>query len=182
LTRGGPGVTLFTMRLVSENRSLAALISGRRDLARSVAETYEHAAKSCATCETPGACCLDAHFVNVRVTRLEAAAIRNTLAEMPEDLRERVGERAREAVRRFGLDGSSTGTYACPLFERGVGCLVHNAAKPAPCIIHACYERAEDLPPDSLLEAEEIRTAELDRRTYGRVTLTPIPVAVAEIK
>ena len=170
------------MRLVSESKSINALISGRREFAQEIATHFEHAAKSCATCDTPGACCLDAHFVNVRVTRLEAAAIRKTVADLPEELKGRVVERAQDAVKRFDLNGASTGTYACPLFEKGIGCLVHNTAKPAPCIIHACYERAEDLPPDSVLEAEEIRTAELDRRTYGRVTLTPIPLAVADLK
>src|SRR5690606_41799951 len=68
--------------------------------------------------ETPGACCLDAHFVNVRITRLEAAAIRKTIADLPEELKGRVVERAQDAVKRFDLNEASTGTYACPLLDR----------------------------------------------------------------
>src|SRR5690606_42043668 len=106
------------MRLVAESKAIKALVSGRREFASGVATRYEHAAKSCATCETPGACCLDAHFVNVRITRLEAAAIRKTIADLPEDLRETVVERAQDAVKRFDLNEASTGTYACPLLDR----------------------------------------------------------------
>ena len=71
-------------------------------------------------------------------------------------------------------------TYACPLFEKGVGCLVHNSAKPLPCIAHACYEREADLPPDELLTEREIKIAELNRKVYGRAEPpVPIPVAIA---
>jgi hypothetical protein len=57
---------------------------------------------------------------------------------------------------------------------------VHDAAKPLPCIAHACYERREDLPPDELLTEREIRIAELNRRVYGRTEAPlPIPLVIA---
>lgn len=166
------------MRRLSESTAIRELLRGRRALRRNVAERYETKARHCSECPTPGICCLDAHFVNVRITRLETAAIRRALAELPAATRDAVQTRAHDTVERFKLDADSSATYACPLFEKGVGCLVHNTAKPAPCILHACYDRPEDLPPDSLLQTEEARTANLDRRTYGRLTLTPIPVAL----
>ena len=166
------------MRRLSESTAIRELLRGRRALRRDIAERYETKARPCSECATPGICCLDAHFVNVRITRLETAAIRKALDELPSEIRERVAARARDAVERFKLDADSSATYACPLFEKGFGCLVHNTAKPAPCILHACYDDPADLPPDSLLQTEEARTANLDRRTYGRITLTPIPVAL----
>ena len=169
---------LFLMRRLSESTAIRELLRGRRALAHDIAERYETKARPCSECTTPGICCLDAHFVNVRITRLETAAVRRALNELPEAARDAVQTRARDAVERFKLDAAASTTYACPLFEKGVGCLVHNTAKPAPCILHACYDRPEDLPPDSLLQTEEARTANLDRRTYGRLTLTPIPVAL----
>ena len=36
-------------------------------------------------CPTKGACCLDAHFVNVHISKLEAAAIVKTLENLDED-------------------------------------------------------------------------------------------------
>ncbi|HNQ16416.1 MAG TPA: hypothetical protein PKM58_12680, partial [Pyrinomonadaceae bacterium] len=44
-----------------------------------IVREYEFKAKSCAACETPGACCLDAHFVNVHISGLEAIEIRDRL-------------------------------------------------------------------------------------------------------
>ncbi|HTK37667.1 MAG TPA: hypothetical protein VL325_04175 [Pyrinomonadaceae bacterium] len=144
---------------------------------------YEHRAKSCSTCETPGACCLDAHFVNVRISRLEARLIEITLQKLPESKQSEIYERAEKAIKKYGLleDGNTTEmTYACPLYENGTGCLVHNEGKPLPCINHACYERAEDLPPDELLAVEEMRVNKLNIKTYGRdaAVWLPLPVAI----
>jgi hypothetical protein len=170
------------MKFVSETAGIAKLEQIRQEFAEEVLELYEHRAKPCSLCETPGACCLDEHFVNVRVTRLEGRAIGRRLAELPAILREKVLLRAEEAIERHRLDEKTdpTTTYACPLFEKGIGCLVHDAAKPLPCIAHACYEREEDLPPDELLTEREIRIAELNRRVYGRTEAPlPIPLVIA---
>ena len=170
------------MKFGSETAGIAQLEQIRQEFAEEVRELYEHKAKPCLLCESPGACCLDEHFVNVRVTRLEGRAIGRRLAELPAILREKVLLRAEEAIERHRLDEKTdpATTYACPLFEKGVGCLVHDSAKPLPCIAHACYERKEDLPPDELLTEREIQIAELNRRVYGRAEAPlPIPLVIA---
>lgn len=169
------------MKLISETSGIAKLAGIRRSFADEIRVNFEHRAKPCLKCETPGACCLDEHFVNVRVTRLEARAISNSVNELPAELREKVLSRARKAVKRYGLEKSDgeLRTYACPLFEKGIGCLVHDTAKPLPCIAHACYDRKEDLPPEELLLERETEIAELNRRVYGKNELpVPIPLAV----
>jgi hypothetical protein len=138
-----------------------------------IKQTYEHAAEDCLTCPTRGVCCTDAHFVNVHITRLEAVAIRETIAHTPrltDEQRRAVYARARSAVERYSL--RTTGdtfaqTYSCPLFDQTMGCLVHRRAKPAPCIQHACYERWEDLPPVSLERRAEHRVEQLNSEIYG---------------
>lgn len=169
------------MRFLSETIAISKANELKRELQGLVQERYEHRAKSCLTCETKGACCLDAHFVNVRITRVEAAAIRNVLKSMAEPMRQKVEERISDAIERFELsdDPLSEKTYACPLFEPGVGCLVHNEGKPLPCIVHACYENAADLPPASLLDAFETKADSLDRKTYGSsAARLSLPIAV----
>ena len=161
------------MRPFSERKALLKLDEIRDEFRHEIRRDYEHRAKSCLTCETPGACCLDAHFVNVRISRLEAAAIRNELEKLSEGLQTRVESRIAELQ-----DQPIAETYYCPLFEKGIGCLVHETAKPLPCIAHACYERKEDLPPDELLAEREVEIEKLNRRVYGRTTLLPIPLAV----
>src|SRR5205085_1631048 len=132
---------------------------------------FEHRALGCRACPTPGVCCTDAHFVNVNITRLEAVAIRETIARTPrltEDERRAVYSRARAAVARYGLTASGDTferTFACPLFVRGVGCLVHRRAKPAPCIQHACYKDWADVPPLSSQWRDERRADRLQALT-----------------
>jgi hypothetical protein len=170
------------MRLLSETKGIERLAGIREEFAREIRTGFEHRAKACSACKTPGACCLDEHFVNVRVTRLEGRAIARRLAELPAAMREKVRLRANDAIKRHRLDEKTdpATTYACPLFEKGIGCLVHDAAKPLPCIAHACYERKEDLPPDELLTEREIQIAELNRRVYGRAEAPlPIPLVIA---
>ena len=171
--RAGKDACGPVMKPLSETKALSKLAKIRDEFRAEIRRDYEHRAKSCLTCETPGACCLDAHFVNVRITRLEAAAIRNELNELPVDLQAKVHSRVAEP-----LNGPSSEKYSCPLFEKGIGCLVHNTAKPLPCIAHACYERKEDLPPDELFAEREIEIYKLNRRVYGRTTLLPIPLAI----
>lgn len=167
------------MKPISETQAVLELDRVRSAFREDVRRSYEHRAKPCSTCETPGACCLDAHFVNVRITRLEATAIGRVLDTFEPDLRARVMNRARGAVREFRLDDprdDDAKTYACPLYEKGTGCLVHQTAKPLPCIAHACYERVEDLPPDELLAVREAAIGRLNRRVYGRTDLRSIPL------
>ncbi len=170
------------MKKVSERKALTLLFRLKQEYAREIGETYEKHARPCSTCKTPGACCLDAHFVNIEITRLEAVAIRNALAEMEPELRERVWGRVGRSIINFGLDlpgDQDKRTFSCPLYEKGIGCLVHNSAKPIPCIQHACYERKEDLPPDSLQFEREMQVERLNRSTYSSEPVwQPLPVAI----
>ena len=170
-------------RKQSEREALAQLQRVKASYQSLIKLDYEHAAEDCRTCPTRGVCCTDAHFVNVHITRLEAVAIRETLARTPrlnDAGRRAIYQRAGEAVRRFNL--SATGdtfsqTYSCPLYEPSVGCLVHARAKPAPCIQHACYENWEDLPPASLQARAEHRIEQLNVEIYGAAwAWLPVPL------
>lgn len=170
------------MRLIGESIAIKRLRDLKDAYKALVAEDYEHAAKSCGTCKTRGACCLDAHFVNVHISRLEAVAINRIIAELPEERRSRVRARISETIEKFELcdNGDSFArTFACPLFESAVGCLVHEGGKPLPCIQHACYESAADLPPPELLTEQELKVDRLNRRTYGSAqAYMPLPIAI----
>jgi len=170
------------MKLLSEKQALAKLSTLRSVFQQTIKRDYERKAKNCLTCETQGACCLDTHFVNVHITRLEAAAIRNTLAKLSEQHQAEIDRRVDETVKKYDLSRSGDTflqMFACPLFEKGTGCLVHNEGKPFPCIQHACYENREDLPPDELLAKQECRVEKLNRLTYGRTARwLPLPVAI----
>lgn len=170
------------MKLISETKGIAKLAEIREDFTREIRNGYEHKARACEACDTPGACCLDAHFVNVRISRLESAAIRRALDGLSAETRDAVFDRVENAIDRYDLSigkGSVSNTYACPLFEKGRGCLVHQTAKPLPCIAHACYENKKDLPPDGLLAEREIEVDKLNERVYGRsAALLPLPVAI----
>ncbi len=171
--------------MIAESKAIEKLSELREEF-RAAVKTYEMKARPCEDCAEPGVCCRDVHFVNVRVTRLEAAAIKNVVRSMDERLRLAVRDRAVDAVGRFGLeDGSQDAakkTYACPLFEPGVGCLVHRTAKPLPCIAHACYSSRSDLPPAKLCEEKEAEVARLNRRAYGRDEVPqPIPIVLRNI-
>ena len=169
------------MKLISETKALAKLDHVTAKLRGEVAG-YEERAKSCRTCETPGACCLDAHFVNVRISRLEAVKIRGVLARFDEVARGKVESRITTAIEKYGLNDSENDrehNFACPLFEPGVGCLVHDTAKPVPCMVHACYDKPSHLPPDSLQTEAEAAIDRLNTMTYGSSQpLLPLPVAV----
>ena len=163
--------------MLGEKRGLDQLRNIREDFREKIVSTYERRAKNCLTCETQGVCCEDEHFVNVRVSRLEAAAIKEVLSRLSVVRRAGVLARAEEAV----SDLSAKETYACPLLEKGSGCLVHAVAKPLPCIQHGCYENREDLPPDELLNDGEAKIDRLNRRVYGRAAaMKPLPVALLD--
>src|SRR5919206_2131579 len=171
------------MRKLSEAEALARLQRSKAAFQTHVKLNFERRALDCRACPTRGVCCTDAHFVNVHITRLEAVAVRETIRRTPrlaEDERRAVYSRAREAVERYGLRASGdtfAQTFACPLFVKGEGCLVHRRAKPAPCIQHACYDAWADVPPLSLQWREERRVEQLNAEVYGAAwAWLPLPV------
>jgi hypothetical protein len=171
------------MKMLTENRALRELEELKSDYQDFIKTNYEHKAQNCATCPTKGACCLDAHFVNVHITRLEATAIRKTLGKLSEKRRKEIYRRAEKTVEKYNLKTSGdtfAQTYACPLFVQKVGCLVHNSgAKPAACIQHACYEREADLPPACLQDNVEQKIERLNREVYGENwRWLPLPAAL----
>lgn len=176
------GLLILAMKILSEKQSLEKLQRVKTEFAERIISQYEHKAKSCLTCETQGACCLDAHFVNVHITRLEATAIRRVLGRFSAEKQAKIFGRIDDVIKQYGLtaDGDTFAkTYACPLFEKGTGCLVHREGKPLPCIQHACYENRNDPPPDELLAEQEGRVTNLNRRTYGPEAIwRPLPLAI----
>lgn len=173
------------MKRISEKQAFSQLHRLKTNYSDRIKSEYEHAAKDCLTCETQGACCLDAHFVNVHITRIEAAAIRMVLGRLRSDKQAAIYRRVDETIVKYKLTDKGdtfSQTYACPLFEKGVGCLVHDEGKPLPCIQHACYENKKDLPPDELIAEQEGLVDRLNRRTYGTPTQwLPLPLAVKSI-
>jgi hypothetical protein len=171
------------MRKLTEAEAVARLKRGKAAFQTHIKLNFEHRAMDCRVCPTPGACCTDAHFVNVHITRLEAVAIRDTLALTPRldgGARRDVYARARDAVVRYGLGAggdSFARTFSCPLFVKGTGCLVHQRAKPAPCVQHACYEDWADVPPLDTQWREERHIEQLNTEVYGAAwEWLPLPV------
>lgn len=166
--------------MLSEKQALVKLQKLKTDYRNLIKTDYEHKAKSCLTCETRGACCLDAHFVNVHITRLEAVAVRETLGKLSAERQKEIYERIKRTIEKYDLKTSGdtfARTFACPLFEKEIGCLIHSAGKPAPCIQHACYENKSDLPPDELLEEIETQIERLNKYTYKQnPPRLPLPV------
>ena len=172
------------MKRLSESAALEKLREVKNRFRDRIRDEYEHKAAPCATCTTPGACCVDAHFVNVRISRIEAVAIKRTLDALPTNKRAEVDQKINDAIKTFRLDdnGNLRKTFACPIYNRGTGCLVHTSGKPLPCIHHACYERKEDLPPDAILDEAELTIERLNRKVYGQPsTLLPLPVAIRNV-
>ncbi|MDI1242099.1 MAG: hypothetical protein PSX80_09285 [bacterium] len=160
------------MRLLSESRAIERLAEIRDEFRSDIRARFEHRAKPCSDCQTPGICCSDEHFVNVRVSRIEAAAIRKAVVRLADEVRSQVFDR----LEKVDADAEF---YSCPIYQPGTGCLIHKTAKPLPCIAHACYERKEDLPPDELLATRELEIEDLNRRVYGRSQpMTPIHAAL----
>ena len=169
------------MKMLGQSKALRELRKIKENLRTEIRENYEHRAQDCAACPTRGICCVDAHFVNVRITKLEAVAIRETLKKLGAKKSGEVFRRAENAVENYQLANGGE-TFACPLFEKNVGCLVHGEAKPAPCIQHACYENQADLPPDELLVVAENEIDLLNRRTYGKnPARLPLPLWLNKI-
>lgn len=167
---------------LSELQALAQLQRVKSSFKKLINTNYEDKAVNCRSCPTPGACCTDAHWVNVRITRLEAVAIKKHLQQTPRLTsieRRNVYRKAEDAVEKYRLRAASheRQTYSCPLYDRRVGCLVHRRAKPAACIQHACYENWQDLPPQRLLTRTEHRVEQLNQSVYGEDNnWLPIPL------
>jgi hypothetical protein len=170
------------MKTFSEKHALLKLRNLKTDFRQNIRQNYEHKAKDCLTCETKGACCLDAHFVNVHITKLEAVLIREELQKLPIEKQMEIDSRIEETIEKYDLkphDDTFEQTFACPLFEKNVGCMIHSV-KPAPCIQHACYERQEDLPPDALQTKIESQIEKLNEQTYKTFPQwLPLPVGLA---
>jgi len=173
------------MKFLSESESLTRLKKIKAAYQNLIQSRYEPKAKSCLTCQTQGSCCTDAHFVNVHITRLEAVAIRESLRRFSEEKQRQIFRRVEETVEKYDLKSCGDTfikTFACPLFEKGIGCLVHREAKPVPCIQHACYENKKDLPPDELQTENENLIEHLNKKTYGKNwTWLPLPVWLEKI-
>src|SRR5436190_16593415 len=108
------------MKLLSETKALEILHRIKSDFQSYIAEKYENRAKNCQICETPGACCMDAHFVNVHISRLEATAIRNAVRKLPDQQQNAIYRRVENAIEKYSLTAEGdtfAKTYACPLFE-----------------------------------------------------------------
>jgi hypothetical protein len=143
-----------------------------------IRENFEFKAKSCLTCETKGICCTDEHFVNVHITRLEAVAIIKKLISLNKF--DEVLPRISDTISRYNLNENGDTfkqTFACPLFEKNIGCLVHDEAKPIPCITHACYDRKEDLPPQFLQDRITQKVENLNEEVYDeKAKWLPLPL------
>jgi hypothetical protein len=174
---------LSKMKLLSEKKALVRLRKLISDFKSEISNRYEHRSKSCLTCDVRGSCCLDAHFVNVHISRLEAVNIRRVLDALPEGSRREIDTRIDASIEKYGLNPNGdtfAQTFACPLFEKEIGCLVHTSGKPVPCITHACYENPADLPPDELQATQEERIDALNEQTYGRAQpWLPLPLALS---
>jgi Fe-S-cluster containining protein len=169
------------MKTLSEKQALLKLRELKNNFRAEIKQNYEHRAKDCGTCETKGACCLDAHFVNVHITKLEAVLIQAELAKLAPEKQKEIYKQIAETIEKYNLSDEGdtfSQTFACPLFEQNVGCLIHEV-KPIPCIQHACYERAEDLPPDELQTAAAQKIERLNEQTYKNFPRwLPLPVQI----
>lgn len=174
------------MKILSETKALVNLNDLKTDFQTHIRAHYEQKAKDCLKCETKGICCTDAHFVNVHITRLEAAQIEKTLSKLSAEKQREIYERAEKTVKKYNLNAAGdtfAKTYACPLFEKEIGCLVHKSGKPSSCIQHACYESKEDLPPDELQTEIEGQIEKLNTQTYRKNwSWLPIPLSILKNK
>lgn len=171
-----------------ESKALVQLRRVKQGFSRYINQNYTAKAKDCRTCQT--VCCQDSSFVNVNVTRLEALAIWQTLKNSSRVNQEKFLEiinRAKESIETYNLSelgDTFSQTYSCPLFEDGIGCLVHWKAKPAPCIQHGCYEDWQDLPDTKAFAQVERRVEQLNNRVYNNqepLTYATIPVWLVKI-
>lgn len=167
------------MKFISEKTALEKLEKLSADFRRHIKNEFEYKAKDCSVCQTPGSCCKDEHFVNVQISKLEAVHIFNEIEKLPIVTRTAINERIRNTADDLKKNPENE-TFACPLYENNIGCIIHDAVKPVPCVQHACYENREDLPPDEIQFEQERAIARLNRSVYGKDLATlPLPLALA---
>ncbi len=162
-----------------KNETLEKLKRTKTNYQTMIRENFEFKAKDCITCETKGVCCTDAHFVNVHITELEAGVIIETLSQFPVEKQTEIFKRVENTVEKYHLKDSGNTfaqTYACPLFEAELGCIIHGETKPLPCMSHACYEKKEDLPPQFLEDYATEKVEKLNREAFGEASWLPLPV------
>ncbi len=174
------------MKPLLVNNALKRLKSLKQHYQKHIRDNFEHKAKDCLTCDVQGICCTDAHFVNVHITRLEAEAIKKTLEKLPSAKQTEIYGRNQQTIEKYDLTAEGdtfSKKYSCPLFEKGIGCLVHKEAKPIPCITHACYESKENMPSDELQVRQEKNVERLNSRTYGNAwNWLPLPIWLEKLK
>lgn len=173
------------MKTLAESIALEKLKSLKSEYKKYISENFEHRAKNCLTCETKGACCQDEHFVNVHITKLEAVLIAKKLQKFSLEKQSEIYNRVENAVEKYDLNSKGDSfekTFACPLFEKEAGCLIHEV-KPIPCIQHACYDRKEDLPPDEPQTKAEEKIERLNEQTYKKKAVwLSLPVWISKLK
>jgi len=158
------------MHKMPETKALVQLRRVKQGFSDYISQNYASKAKDCRTCTT--VCCQDSEFVNVNITRLEAVAIWQALKNSSRVSQEKFKEiidRTRKTVAKYQLKMAGdtfSQTYSCPLFETGIGCLVHWKAKPAPCIQHGCYDDWHDLPDTKEFTRVERKVEQLNNRVY----------------
>ena len=172
------------LKLISQTKALQKLETLRAEFRGYIRANFEHKAADCISCNDFGKCCKDKNFVNVRLTKLEAKAIAGEITKLNPLQRDKVISRIKLAASKFRLFSDEDDffqSFSCPLFEENIGCLVHNGPKPFACIHHGCYEKAEDLPPDEILDDSEKIIARIERFTYGKSSASlPLPVALVK--
>lgn len=173
------------MKFLSESKALKNLEAIKDQYRFEIQTKYEPKAKNCLTCEVQGSCCVDEHFVNVHITKLEAVGILKELQNLDELKKTKLFKKIKTTVEKYDLKETGdtfSQTFACPLYEKKTGCLVHRI-KPVPCIQHACYERREDLPPDDLQIEAEMKIERLNSQTYNQnLTQLPLPVWINKLR
>lgn len=173
------------MKTLSETKAIKKVKNLKTEYKKLISDKFEHRAKSCLICETQGVCCLDEHFVNVHITKLEAVLIEKNLKKFSLEKQNEIYERIENAIEKYDLNSEGDTfqkTFACPFFEKNTGCLIHEV-KPIPCVQHACYERREDLPPDELQTETEKKIERLNEQTYKTFAAwLPLPVWISKLK
>jgi Fe-S-cluster containining protein len=160
-------------------RPLVELASVKRALVRA----SDRAAREVRSCEGCPAKCCRVGFNSMKITRIEAEALRRRLAKpdlaplLPEILR-----RAEEEVRTRGLATDPDATYDCPLLSPEGRCLVHGPAQPAGCLTFRPVSDGgcdHDLP---LFHRREPEIAKAERAAWGRLApVLSIPEAIVRL-
>jgi hypothetical protein len=172
------------VKIISETKSLENLVELKSQYRSEIQTKYEPRAKNCLACDVQGSCCVDEHFVNVHITKLEAVAALKSLQNLDEQKRKKIFEKVGKTIEKYDLKETGdtfSQTFACPLYDKEAGCLIHSV-KPVPCIQHACYEKKEDLPPDELQTAIEAKIERLNLQTYrNNFSLLPLPLWIGKL-